>query len=172
MYGCAAVPRKSPAVASRPKQLFGTEALRPRGRFGTEAAGDRPDEESMLRKLVRSPLLWIGVVLIAGLIGLRIALPGIVLDYVNKELDQLEGYSGRVEDIDNSLWRGSYQIQGIRIVKSNGRIPMPFFAADELDISVEWGALFDGDIVAEIDLHRPKLNFVKGPTPKTTQVEP
>jgi hypothetical protein len=110
--------------------------------------------------------------LVAGLIGLRVALPGIVLRYVNEQLDQLEGYSGRVQDIDISLWRGAYQIEGIRIVKSNGRIPVPFFAADELDISVEWSALFDGDIVAEIDLYRPQLNFVSGPTKKTSQTEP
>jgi hypothetical protein len=126
----------------------------------------------MLRKLLHSPLFWIATALVASLIALRVALPSIVLRYVNKELDNLEGYSGRVEDIDISLYRGAYQIQGIRIVKSNGRVPVPFFAATELDISVEWRALFHGDIVAEIDLRRPELNFVKGPTEKTSQTEP
>jgi hypothetical protein len=126
----------------------------------------------MSKRLLRSPLLWIAAVLVVALVGLRIALPDIVLRYVNKQLDNLEGYSGRIEDIDISLWRGAYQIQGVRIVKSNGRVPVPFFAAREIDISVEWQALFDGDIVAEIDLYRPALNFVKGPTPKTSQTEP
>jgi len=126
----------------------------------------------MLKRFLRSPLFWIATVLVVGLIGLRIALPDIVLRYVNKELDNLEGYSGRIEDVDISLWRGAYQIQGVKIVKSNGRIPLPFFAADEVDISVEWKALFDGDIVAEIDLHRPVLNFVNGPTERTSQTEP
>jgi uncharacterized protein involved in outer membrane biogenesis len=125
-----------------------------------------------MRRVLRSPLLWIGAVLIAALIALRIALPGIVLRYVNEELDNLEGYSGRVADLDISLWRGAYQIQGVRIVKSNGRVPVPFFAAEEIDISVEWAALFDGEIVAEIDMYRPALNFVKGPTAKTSQTEP
>jgi hypothetical protein len=95
-----------------------------------------------------------------------------VLRYVNKQLDELEGYSGRVADLDIGLYRGSYQIQGIRIVKENGRIPVPFFAAKEIDISIEWSALFDGDIVAEIDVYSPELNFVKGPTKRTSQTEP
>lgn len=126
----------------------------------------------MLRRIVRSPWFWSLFGLVAILIALRAALPYIVLRYVNDELDGLEGYTGRVDDIDISLYRGAYQIQGIEIVKSNGRVPVPFFAAEELDISVEWGALLDGDIVAEIDLRRPRLNFVKGPTPKTSQTEP
>ena len=126
----------------------------------------------MFRRLVRSPWFWSLVGLAAVLVGLRAALPHIVLRYVNDALDELEGYSGHIEDVDINLYRGAYQIQGIRIVKSNGRVPVPFFTAEELDISVEWAALFDGDIVAEIDLHRPKLNFVKGPTPKTSQTEP
>lgn len=126
----------------------------------------------MTSRIFRSPFFWVGAVLVGGLIALRIALPSIVLSFVNKKLDELEGYSGRVEDLDISLWRGAYQIQGVRIVKSNGRIPLPFFAADEIDISVEWSALFDGDVVAEIDVYRPQLNFVNGPTKKTSQTEP
>jgi hypothetical protein len=106
------------------------------------------------------------------LIGVRAALPIVLERFVNRTLDQLEGYSGRVEDIDLGLWRGAYQIEGIRIVKTGGRIPVPFFQASLLDISVEWRALFDGDIVAEIELFRPRVNFVKGPTKRTSQTEP
>jgi hypothetical protein len=110
--------------------------------------------------------------LIVLLIGARAALPIVLERYVNRTLDQLAGYSGRIEDIDLALWRGAYQIEGIRIVKTGGRIPVPFFQASLLDISVEWGALLDGDIVAEIELYRPRVNFVKGPTKQTTQTEP
>ncbi len=125
-----------------------------------------------MKRFLHSKILWVFVAIVAILIGVRVALPSIVLDYVNKELDQLDGYSGRVADIDIGLYRGSYQIQGIRIVKENGRIAVPFFAAHEVDISIEWSALFDGDIVAEIDVYRPELNFVNGPTKKTSQTEP
>lgn len=52
----------------------------------------------MPTRFLRSPLFWIAT----------------VLRYVNKELDSLEGYSGRVADLDISLWRGAYQIQGAK----------------------------------------------------------
>lgn len=125
-----------------------------------------------IKRVLRSRVLWFLAALAVLVIGLHAALPSIVLRYVNKELDGLEGYSGHVDDIDISLLRGAYQIQGVRIVKTNGRVPVPFFTANEIDISVEWSALFDGDIVAEIDVHGPRLNFVKGPTEKTSQTEP
>ncbi|HMI90029.1 MAG TPA: DUF748 domain-containing protein [Polyangiales bacterium] len=125
-----------------------------------------------IKRVLRWRALWILAAIAVLVIGLHLALPSIVLRYVNEELDGLDGYAGHVEDIDISLLRGAYQIQGVRIVKSNGRVPVPFFTADEIDISVEWSALFDGDIVAEIDVHRPMLNFVKGPTEKTSQTEP
>jgi uncharacterized protein involved in outer membrane biogenesis len=108
----------------------------------------------------------------ALLIAVRAALPALVKRYVNRELDALEGYSGRIGDIDLSLWRGAYVIEDLRIVKTGGKVPVPFLAARAIDISVEWKALLDGDIVAEIELHRPQLNFVNGPTKATSQTEP
>lgn len=118
----------------------------------------------------RTAKVWLGIVV--ALIGLRIALPFIVKDYVNKTLDGLEGYSGSVADVDLSLWRGAYQIEGLRIVRTEGQVPAPFVSIDEVDLSVEWKALLDGSIVAEIDLLNPTLNFVSAPSKKQSQVEP
>lgn len=93
------------------------------------------------------------------LIGARLYLPYWVKDYVNQRLDELKGYHGSIADIDIKLWRGAYQIQGLKIVKDNGNIPVPFVDIATSDISVEWRALFDGAIVAEIDLYEANLNF-------------
>src|SRR5690606_41413000 len=79
---------------------------------------------------------WIAVIVV--LIGVRIALPFIVKDYANKTLDGLEGYSGSIEDVDLSLWRGAYQIEGVRIVRTDGEGPAPLVSSDELALSVEW----------------------------------
>lgn len=38
--------------------------------------------------------------------------------------------------------------------------------------NLQWRALLDGDIVAEIELKRPRVNFVNGPTKQTSQTEP
>jgi hypothetical protein len=76
-----------------------------------------------------------------------------------------------VADIDLSLWRGAYQIDGLRIFKTGGKVPVPFLSVREIDLSVEWKALFDGSIVAEIELFAPKLNFVSAKQPQESQTK-
>jgi uncharacterized protein involved in outer membrane biogenesis len=109
----------------------------------------------------------IAVVLI--LLVVRIALPYIVKDYVNKTLSEIPGYKGIVEDINISLLRGAYEIENVSLVKTDGDVPVPFFSADLIDLSVQWGALFEGSIVGEIILENPKINFVSGPSEEQSQ---
>ena len=111
------------------------------------------------------------LVLIVVLIVIRILLPYIVLKVVNNKLAELEGYTGHVRDIDLALIVGSYKIKDIKLEKTGGKIPVPFFAAEVLDLSVEWKALFKGGLVGEIEVRRPILNFVKGPTEETSQTK-
>jgi hypothetical protein len=106
--------------------------------------------------------LSIIIVLALSLIALRAYLPYWVRDYVNAEINKLDGYSGSVADIDIHLWRGAYQIHGLDIRKNKGGFPMPFVTVDTADLSVEWKALFEGAIVAEIDLYNAQLNFAVG----------
>lgn len=97
------------------------------------------------------------------LIVLNFLLEPVALRVVNKELSKLEDYSGSVEDIDIALWRGAYVIEGMRIEKTGSKAPEPFFAAEAIDISVQWAALFKGAIVAEVILEKPLLNFAVEP---------
>jgi hypothetical protein len=100
------------------------------------------------------------------LIALRLALPYIVLKYVNKTLSEMEQYYGHVEDIDIALIRGAYIINDIKIEKINSetkqRDTIPFFKSPEVDLSVEWRSIFKGSVVGEIYVDDPVLNFVKG----------
>lgn len=123
------------------------------------------------RAILRSRALWIIFGVLVVLIAARAALPIVVERFVNDKLDELDGYSGGVEDIDISLWRGAYQIEGLRIVKTGGQVPVPFMSARIIDLSVEWKALLEGSIVAEIELFGPKLNFVVAEKPKQSQTE-
>ena len=116
----------------------------------------------------RKVLIIIGIIVLV-LIGVRIALPYIIKNYVNNVLSSIPDYTGSIDDVDLNLWRGAYKIQDVKLLKTSGKIPVPFFSADEIDLSVEWGALFKGSIVGEITLYHPKLNFVSGPTEKQSQ---
>lgn len=110
------------------------------------------------------------VCLVLVLIGVRIALPQMVQRYVNRVLDEMPEYAGHVGDVDMKLWKGAYEINDIEIIKTTGKIPVPFFAAKVVKFSVEWKALFDGAWVGEIEFDSPVINFVNGASESTTQV--
>jgi hypothetical protein len=101
----------------------------------------------------------------------RLLLPSIVLHVVNKKLATLDGYIGHVYDIDILLIAGRYTIRDIQVVKTGGKVPVPFFQAQRADLSVEWKALFKGSFVGEIEVDKAELNFVQGPTEQTTQTK-
>ncbi len=123
------------------------------------------------RKRISKKLIIFGSIIVF-LIILRLILPYVVLRYANHSLTKLHGYYGHINDIDISLYRGAYQIDGIYIDKvdtlSGKRIP--FFDADLIDLSVEWSALFDGRIVGELIFKNPTLVFTKDKSePKEVQ---
>jgi hypothetical protein len=101
--------------------------------------------------------------IIVILVIIRLILPSVILHYANKSLADLEGYYGQINDIDLSLYRGAYQIDGIFLDKvdttSNDRTP--FFSTDLIDLSVEWKSLLDGRIVGELAFSNPILIFTK-----------
>lgn len=97
---------------------------------------------------------FLGILIIA-----RIISPFFILKYVNKTLDELEGYSGHVKDIDLNLYRGAYVIDSITIQKTGHSIPVPFISIPKTDLSVHWKALFHGAIVGEVIFSEPNINF-------------
>jgi len=100
------------------------------------------------------------VLIILALIVLRLALPGIVKHYVNKQLNELPGYTGYVDDIDIALWRGAYVIKGLHLKKKSDPPKYPFLYIDQSDLSVEWRPLFHGRLVGKVTCDRPILNIL------------
>ncbi|RXG15948.1 putative protein DUF748 [Leeuwenhoekiella aestuarii] len=102
----------------------------------------------------------IPIVLIALLIAFRIYLPTLVKNYVNKVLADIPGYYGQVADIDISLYRGAYAIDGLYLNKVNADTQVPFLNFPKTDISVEWKSIFKGKIVSEIEMLSPEIIYV------------
>src|SRR3569833_562233 len=98
--------------------------------------------------------------LIIALTIFRLFLPGIVKSYVNKKLNELEGYTGHVEDIDISLYRGAYVIKELTLKKKTDPAKYPFLHIDRTDLSVERRALFQGRLVGEVVLDRPVVHIL------------
>ncbi len=104
--------------------------------------------------------ILVGLVLL--LVAVRLVLPYGIREYFNRQLLAAEGYAGTVGDVDLNLWRGAYELENVDIHKTRGKSHVPFFSADKVDLSVQWGELFRGSAVGEITIHAPKLNFVTG----------
>jgi hypothetical protein len=113
---------------------------------------------------------WYLLGFILLIVVIRLILPYVVLHYANKSLANMKGYYGHVDDIDLAIIRGAYQIDSIYLNKTDtvsGK-QTPFFAANTIDLSVEWKALFKGSFVGEIVLDKPTLLFTKDKVePKT-----
>ncbi len=98
--------------------------------------------------------------LVIALLIFRLFLPGIVKNYVNKKLNELPGYSGHVNDIDISLYRGAYVIKGLLLKKKTDPEKYPFLVIGRADLSVEWRALFHGRLVGEVVLDQPVVHIL------------
>lgn len=122
-----------------------------------------------MKRRYRWPL-WglLGIALL--LLALHLTLPILVRNYLNEKLADMGDYRGQVTDVDLALWRGAYKINGLTIVKTTGKVPVPFLEAPLIDLSVSWHSLwYDHAVVAEVTFLRPKLNFVDGGNTQASQ---
>ena len=103
------------------------------------------------------------IVVVILLITIRLILPYVVLHYANKTLGNMKGYYGHIDDIDLSIYRGAYTINDIFLNKIDTvtKKQTDFFKAKNIDLSVEWGAIFHGSIVGELEFDSPILIFTK-----------
>ena len=107
---------------------------------------------------------WRIVLLILGVLVLvRIALPYVLLHFANQRLAALPSYQGHIADLDLALIRGAYRIESFYLDKKDSvtLARTPFMAAEVIDLSVEWRALFDGALVGELVIEHPELRFTK-----------
>lgn len=114
--------------------------------------------------------LWILLSLALLLLVIHLALPYVVLNYLNGKLADMGDYRGHVEDVDLAWWRGAYRLDDLVIEKKNKQVQAPLFTTDAIDIGISWKALWkDQALVGEIILEQPHLNFVDGEQKESSQ---
>jgi hypothetical protein len=122
-----------------------------------------------MKRRYSAPVAIIVVILLLLLIA-HIALPYVIRDYLNGKLDRMGDYHGQIADVDLALWRGAYRINGLKIVKVSGKVPVPLLDAPVIDLAVSWQALwYEHGIVARVIFLRPELNFVDGGNRQASQ---
>ena len=121
----------------------------------------KPSKHPKARKRTKETLIALGVITLLLLAG-RAYLPVWLTGYVNRTLDNVEGYQGSISDVDVALIRGAYQIYDLKLNKTGGGIPVPFLDIKTVDLSLQWGALLNGRIVSEVYLTQPTITFAQG----------
>ncbi len=104
---------------------------------------------------------WL-LVVVALLLVARLALPYVVKDYLNRHMERMGEYHGQLADVSIHLWRGAYSIEGLRVDKVSGKLPVPLFAAAHSDISLSWRALTHGRLRGKVVFEHATVNFVDG----------
>jgi hypothetical protein len=114
-------------------------------------------------------VLTIAAVLVAAVILLRALMPWAVAHYVNAQLAQIGEYRGHVASVDLALVRGAYELHNLEVVKQGSKAE-PFLTLPHVDISLEWSAILDGELVGEIQLQNPVMNMIQGETAEESQL--
>lgn len=113
---------------------------------------------------------WIWA-LIIFLIVLRVFLPSIIKYSINYYLEnKIESYQGHIEDFDLALWRGAYQIQGLRIWKRKTDPSAPLLKVANIDLSLAWRALFHKEILGDLKIDGMELAFRDSKSDKNKQL--
>lgn len=109
-------------------------------------------------RIRKTILIVVGVLLL-----IRIILPYVLLHVVNDRLAKVPGYYGHIDDLHLALIRGAYTIELFELQKVDtvDQKRTPFLAAEAIDLSVEWKALFSGSVVGELVISRPEIRFTK-----------
>lgn len=111
-------------------------------------------------------LFWLVVTLALA----RAALPAAVRYRAQAALSRIDGFEGRVAEVDLALWRGACVYRDVRLEKEGGGGAGPFFHAAEVQVTVAWADLLRGPLTARMVLTQPALNAVSAPagTPSQT----
>ncbi len=131
---------------------------------------EREADRTVRRRRWPQAVVFITVALAAALVAGRLLAPIYVQRAINQRLNQIPGYAGSVAHIQLQLWRGAYRIDGIQIVKRDGKVREPFFKAKRIDFSVAWSELFHRKFVSEIYVEDAHLVFQRGATEETSQL--
>jgi len=90
----------------------------------------------------------------------RLVAPTVITKMINNQLENTEGVSGYVEDIDVALFRGAYKIKGLTLYLQKQPIDVPTIYIKTLDLSLAWASLFKGNVVANVNISDGEFTFV------------
>jgi Domain of Unknown Function (DUF748) len=119
---------------------------------------------SVARMPRRTAIVVLSVLVL--LVAARIAAPFVIKEVLNGRLANLPEYRGNIDDVDLSLLDSEFAIDGLRLDKRAGSPKVPFMRIERMEVDYRWDALFDGEIVADVELVEPVINVMPAATQK------
>jgi hypothetical protein len=108
---------------------------------------------------------------IIALVILHLSLASLVRHLLNENMAQMGNYTGHVERVELSWWRGAYVLHNLNIEKAEGNIQAPLLKAPLIDIAVSWKALWEQRaLVAVVSFTEPEVTFVDAPSEQGKQI--
>ena len=95
--------------------------------------------------------------------------PYVLRDYLNKHGSELPDYHLNINWIEIHPWNCSLDLIDITLAKKNNAVPVPFLKAQGVHVALLWSRVIHFNLLSDIALVRPVVNFVNGPTPETSQ---
>lgn len=109
----------------------------------------------MKRRVVPTKLIVL-LTVVAALIGLRAALPGIVKSQINAKLARVEGWKAAVRDVDLAVLRGGLVIHDL---EADGKGSSIRLSVSRAAVNISWSALLRRQLVARVEIVRPKASL-------------
>lgn len=103
---------------------------------------------------------WIPLLILVFIVVLWLLLPYLIKNHVNNVLADIEGYRGSIANVDLNLLQGAYTVDSLVIDKLEGDDRFPFVAVDQINLSLQWGALLKGEIVGDVELLSPEIHLM------------
>jgi hypothetical protein len=109
-------------------------------------------------KMKKRYIVLISIIVL--LVVIRLILPHVAKNYINKELENIEGYHGSIDDLSMSLYRGAFNIGELVIYEEASEDPeTPFIRLPSLDFSIDWKALVNGKVASDIHMDSLQVNL-------------
>lgn len=103
---------------------------------------------------------WIPLLFLVLLIGLWLLMPLIIKNYINNVLGDIEGYRGSITNVHLNLLQGAYTVDSLVVDKLDGDDRYPFVAVDQINLSLDWGAILKGKIVGDVEVISPDAHLM------------
>lgn len=96
-----------------------------------------------------------------------ILVPYVVRPWINKKLKKMPDFGGTIKKIKLHVFDASIEVQGLTLIKQNGRIPVAFFTLDKLHLAIR---VYKRRLLADISVHSFSVNLVKGMEEEDSQL--